>query len=239
MELRTINTRFAAAPPSTFICWPLVDNVNYPSFLSAMFTTARLHIRPFDETDLAAVDRLWMDPRVDPTRTAGTMELLMDKLHSNLSLLFVVLETLDTREFVGISTLAADGEWGVMLRPEWWGRGLGREVALWILDFAFTQYAMGEVNLRVLTWNTRAQRLYRSIGFTEIARGNGIIQMIYTRVAWAEEQRRREQACGVRPPTPPPKYADIYPVPVCKPAPGKKTRISFLSLRRSSTAASP
>lgn len=128
-----------------------------------MYQTNRLLIRPFEDSDTLSVDALWTDPRVHPSRTASTLCLLQDKIHAHTSLLFVVLELLETGEFVGMSTMATDGEWGIMLRPEFWGVGIGREVAEWALQYAFTVLELPEVNLRVLESNRRAIHLYTSV----------------------------------------------------------------------------
>ncbi|KAF8920185.1 acyl-CoA N-acyltransferase [Mucidula mucida] len=128
-----------------------------------MYQTTRLLIRPFEDSDTLDVHNLWTDPRVEPSRTSSTMELLQDKIHATHSLFFVVFELLDTGAFVGMSTLSIDGEWGIMLRKEFWGRGLGREVAEWTLRYALSELQMIEVNLRVLESNVRALHLYNSM----------------------------------------------------------------------------
>ena len=52
--------------------------------------------------------------------------------------------------------------------PELRGRGLFREALLQTLDMAFNEMGLDEVHLEVISGNTRAIRLYESVGFTVI-----------------------------------------------------------------------
>ncbi len=51
-----------------------------------------------------------------------------------------------------------------------WGRGVGRQVTRMVLDFGFEQLGLHRIDLRVLAFNERALRCYRSCGFTEEGR---------------------------------------------------------------------
>ena len=51
-----------------------------------------------------------------------------------------------------------------------WGKGYGSEAARLILDYAFTVLGLHNVMLRVFSYNERAIRAYRKVGFREIGR---------------------------------------------------------------------
>jgi RimJ/RimL family protein N-acetyltransferase len=51
-----------------------------------------------------------------------------------------------------------------------WGKGYGTEATRLILDYAFTVLGLHNVMLRVFSYNERAIRAYRRVGFREIGR---------------------------------------------------------------------
>ena len=51
-----------------------------------------------------------------------------------------------------------------------WGKGLGREVTTYVVQWGFTNLNLNRVSLSVLATNDRAIRLYRSLGFVEEGR---------------------------------------------------------------------
>ncbi|HNR13147.1 MAG TPA: GNAT family protein [Thermodesulfobacteriota bacterium] len=51
-----------------------------------------------------------------------------------------------------------------------WGRGLGRSVTHFVLDWGFSELNLNRIHLSVLATNERAIRLYRSLGFVEEGR---------------------------------------------------------------------
>lgn len=60
--------------------------------------------------------------------------------------------------------------YGLGLRPDLTGRGLGERFVLAGLDFARRGYGQCRVVLDVAAFNERAIRLYRRVGFTETGR---------------------------------------------------------------------
>jgi RimJ/RimL family protein N-acetyltransferase len=70
-----------------------------------------------------------------------------------------------------ISMLHRRAEWGLFIgRPEHWGKGLGREIAAVMLEYAFNTLNLHRVYLRVDADNERGIRSYRAAGFTEEGR---------------------------------------------------------------------
>ena len=64
----------------------------------------------------------------------------------------------------------ADGvvDFGLGLRPDLTGRGLGTDFARTGLDFAQSRFSPKTIQLRVATFNKRAIKVYQRIGFTEV-----------------------------------------------------------------------
>ncbi len=64
----------------------------------------------------------------------------------------------------------ADGvvDFGLGLRPDLTGRGLGADFARAGLDFARTRFSPKTIQLRVATFNKRAIMVYHRIGFREV-----------------------------------------------------------------------
>lgn len=57
-----------------------------------------------------------------------------------------------------------------LYNPAKLGQGIGRRVIRLVLQYAFEELLLYRVDLRVLEYNTRARRCYRSCGFIEEAR---------------------------------------------------------------------
>ena len=54
---------------------------------------------------------------------------------------------------------------GLEIAPEYQNKGLGREAINWVLDWAFLWGSAHRVNIGTIAFNTRAAKLYESIGF--------------------------------------------------------------------------
>jgi RimJ/RimL family protein N-acetyltransferase len=103
------------------------------------------------------------------------------------SSLTLVVETMDG-EYVGAAGLMhidgrnRSGEAGIVIgRPEDWGRGLGTEALLLLLRHAFEEMNLHRVMLRVYTFNERAIRSYKKIGFEEEGR---LREAVFRHGAW-------------------------------------------------------
>jgi RimJ/RimL family protein N-acetyltransferase len=71
---------------------------------------------------------------------------------------------------LGLRSLSRTGELVVMLAPEMHGRGLGRTVMRRLIELAFTGLDLYRLEVRVFSFNSRAIRLYSSLGFLEEGR---------------------------------------------------------------------
>ncbi|THU84925.1 acyl-CoA N-acyltransferase [Dendrothele bispora CBS 962.96] len=146
------------------------------------FTTDRLVLRPFRDSDAQKSFDLLNDIRVQPTIIDGYIAPLKPKFiedfkaRVNKMVFFAVLETKDTSEWVGLTSLRSenpknrDGFFGIVLRPEHWEKGIGTEVTKWMTDYAFQCLAMHRVSLEVFELNERAIDLYKRVGFVEEGR---------------------------------------------------------------------
>lgn len=57
---------------------------------------------------------------------------------------------------------------GILIgRTESQGRGVGRAVSQWMIDFGFQELNLNKISLSVLSSNERAFHLYKSLGFVE------------------------------------------------------------------------
>jgi RimJ/RimL family protein N-acetyltransferase len=92
------------------------------------------------------------------------------------STLFVVYERatlrpIGTAGLMAINHLHRTAEFGVAIgEHDCWGKGYGTEATRLTLDYAFHALGLHNVMLRVFSYNERAIRVYRRVGFREIGR---------------------------------------------------------------------
>lgn len=93
----------------------------------------------------------------------------------NNDLVFSIIDN-HSKTVVGKIELELDsenscGSFGIVIgEREYWGRGLGKEATLLLLDFAFNKKGIHNMMLGVYAFNKRAINLYEQIGFKEIGR---------------------------------------------------------------------
>jgi ribosomal-protein-alanine N-acetyltransferase len=79
----------------------------------------------------------------------------------------------DDGSLIGFYYFEADGDalfYGLGLRPDLTGRGLGESFVRVGLDYALTHFGPRRVVLDVAAFNQRAFRVYRGVGFVETGR---------------------------------------------------------------------
>ncbi len=86
----------------------------------------------------------------------------------------------DTTGLIGFRSLGPDGQvpggrydgsaldTGGGLRPDLTGKGLGREAVRTALDFGRDRFAPAALRVTIATFNVRAQRVVRSLGFRHV-----------------------------------------------------------------------
>ncbi|KAK0457459.1 acyl-CoA N-acyltransferase [Desarmillaria tabescens] len=149
-----------------------------------MFTTKRLYLRAFRDSDLASLLNLWNDPLVQPMvtneyvvpRGSRFTEYLRKAADSEKNVLWLMVEARDSGEFVGQTSLTVgnpknrDGTFGIMFLPKFWGQGYGTEVTRFVVDYSFRELGLHRVSLSVFERNRNAIDLYKRVGFLEEGR---------------------------------------------------------------------
>lgn len=93
----------------------------------------------------------------------------------NNDLVFTIIEN-QSKTAIGKIELEIDsekrcGSFGIIIgKRDYWGRGLGKEATILLLDFAFNKKGLHNMMLGVYAFNKRAINLYEQIGFQEIGR---------------------------------------------------------------------
>jgi RimJ/RimL family protein N-acetyltransferase len=94
------------------------------------------------------ITREWLQALIDNTDTCG----------------FDLIAEYQGR-IIGKGGLYRPPEFGYMIHPDFWGRGLGQEMAITILHHAFTAYDLREVTADVDPGNLASLRLLNKLGF--------------------------------------------------------------------------
>ncbi|KAF8073854.1 acyl-CoA N-acyltransferase [Lyophyllum atratum] len=155
-----------------------------------MFTTKSLHFRAYQPSDQESLLALYNDLRVAPFITHGfVVPVNADRFDHVMklvkeSLMFCILEELETKAFVGFTLIFPVTEhknrnatWGIALLPNHWHKGYGGEVGYFMVDYAFRHLASHRVTLTVVDGNDRAVALYKRIGFVEEGRMRKLLWM--------------------------------------------------------------
>ena len=116
----------------------------------------------------------------DPTRptTPEGIEKLYERFsgdgQESTSFAIYVRESMrpiGTAGLLSIHHLHQTAELGIGIgERDCWGQGYGTEATRLVLDYAFNVLALHNVMLRVFSYNERAIRAYRRVGFQEIGR---------------------------------------------------------------------
>ena len=62
--------------------------------------------------------------------------------------------------------------------PSFWGKGIGKQASILMLDFGFTHLDLDSVILEVHKENYSARTVYKKIGFSEIGSNDDFLKMI-------------------------------------------------------------
>ncbi|KAL0580103.1 hypothetical protein V5O48_001879 [Marasmius crinis-equi] len=149
-----------------------------------MFTTERLRLRAALDSDYENIFKLWNTESVMRgaaasdyvvPRSPGYKEALQRMVDKTT--MFAIVETKEeTPVFIGLTDLHVrepknrDADFGIMLAPEFWGKGYGTELTRFMVDYAFVELGLHRVSLGVFSHNVAAIALYKKIGFVEEGR---------------------------------------------------------------------
>jgi [ribosomal protein S5]-alanine N-acetyltransferase len=145
--------------------------------------TARLVARSWQIEDLTLAMELWGDPAVTAlidSRGKLTNEQVQEKLHAEIErerstgVQYWALFNRSTGEFVGCGGFRSwaytpdepNFELGFHLVKRCWGKGLGTEAALGILDYGWGKLQLSKVYAGHHPDNRASQRILEKLGFT-------------------------------------------------------------------------
>lgn len=146
-----------------------------PLYFRTMFTTERLTLRAFRDDDADKITR--MRNNVDVQRNVSTRAVVplgpqnaqtVRKYVSDATV-FVTITLKETGEFVGTSRLNMkapknrDCTFGICMLPEYWGKGYGKEVSRFMVDYGFKWLGLHRVSLTVVEGNKRAISVYEKL----------------------------------------------------------------------------
>ena len=145
------------------------------------FETERMTLRPFKPGDSGLLFNLYNDPEIqslaltDQWHVAPRWEKWIEEMTSSShgdkfpGFLGLVVEDKEAGTFVGHVNLITAGtrkrecSFGIALKREWWGKGIGTEITRWLVSHAFGKLAAHRVTLKVLSNNHRALALYKRV----------------------------------------------------------------------------
>jgi RimJ/RimL family protein N-acetyltransferase len=145
------------------------------------FETERTIVRPFKPSDSGLLFDLYKDPEIqslaltDHWHVAPRWEKWIEEMASSSygdkfpGFLELVVEDKEAGTFVGHVSLITAGtrkrecSFGIALKREWWGKGIGAEITRWLVSHAFGKLAAHRVTLKVLSNNHRALALYKRV----------------------------------------------------------------------------
>jgi RimJ/RimL family protein N-acetyltransferase len=153
-----------------------------PATLPAALTTARLTLRPFTQSDAAALFRIFSDDEVVRFWSVGAWtdivqaEKMIDEAiaayrDGGLSRYAIVLR--DTDELIGICNLRGffeqnrRCELGYALGSTYWGRGYAFEALEALLGHAFSALDMNRIEADIDPRNDASARLLEKLGFRQ------------------------------------------------------------------------
>jgi len=144
------------------------------------FETERTILRPFEPGDSDLLFNLYNDPEIQALAFTDYLAPRLEKWikemsssHENFPGFLGLVEDKETRAFIGhvnltiAGTKGRDCSFGIALKREWWGKGIGTEITRWLVNHAFGKLALHRITLKVLANNDRALAVYKRIGFVE------------------------------------------------------------------------
>ncbi|KJA20509.1 hypothetical protein HYPSUDRAFT_203659 [Hypholoma sublateritium FD-334 SS-4] len=141
-----------------------------------MFETDRLILREYRSTDEPFFLDLFncYDVFVNLTMdyVAPSNERSREQIARLLTAaLFVVAESKDTGALLGMAEISINtpqnlnGQLGIALAKDWWGKGFGTEIMEWLIAYSFKSLGLRRLTLGVFASNPGAVALYEHVGF--------------------------------------------------------------------------
>jgi RimJ/RimL family protein N-acetyltransferase len=165
---------------------------DFIKFGESLLESERLRFRITAEDDYELLHSWWLDPKVMMLQSVGAALLKgrdsiigmfrawSTSTESGFGYSIALKETDQLIGHValwGITVKDQGANLGIILSPQVWGQGYGKESLLLVLRYSFQELNLHRVQLEVLGDNTRAIRCYKNAGFRE----EGIRRQVYFR----------------------------------------------------------
>ncbi|KUF11634.1 GNAT family N-acetyltransferase [Pseudoponticoccus marisrubri] len=141
-----------------------------------MIETARLRLRPFRDSDLEALHAIFSDPRAmrhwdrPAWDDLDTTRRLLAAYRCDAPEAHLEFAVEHEGVLIGRAGMWKRYEIGYILRPDFWGRGFGREAVAALVEAAFARFPEApELTAEIDPRNIGSARLLESLGFTRRA----------------------------------------------------------------------
>ena len=130
--------------------------------------TSDLFLLRSDEKVLEFIGR---EPAKDLNEIQSFIRMIDENLHSNASILWGIAFKNEPKKLIGticfwnIQNGNYRSEIGYMLRPEYWRKGIMKEVIQKVVDYGFNDMKLHSIEARIHSGNTASAVLLESTGF--------------------------------------------------------------------------
>lgn len=165
--------------------------------------TARCEVREFVPEDLEAIRALYDEeavrfleaPSEDTAKEKKILEAYIDRVYRLCGYGHWAVLSRQTGELVGRIGFsfpnssapgpAPDASFGYMVRKDWRGKGIAREVCAALIEYGFSQLGFERIGADTALSNTASDKILRSFGFREVARREDQRYYILNKNEWS------------------------------------------------------
>jgi RimJ/RimL family protein N-acetyltransferase len=142
-------------------------------------------LRGFELSDIDEIMKHWNDlelrqflAHINPDSKEDEIEWIKStwKLRSEKKEYVFAIELNSKKQLIGstalhkIDWINRSAEFGIAIYRKFWSKGYGTEAIKLILDYAFNWLNLNHISLRVKSFNDRAIKTYKKVGFKEIGK---------------------------------------------------------------------
>ena len=165
--------------------------------------TAHCEVREFVPEDLEAIRALYDEdalkfleaPSEDTEKERKILKAYIDKVYRLCGYGHWAVLSRQTGELVGRIGFsfpnssapgpAPDATFGYLVRKDWRGKGIAREVCAALIEYGFTQLGFERIGADTALSNTASDKILRSFGFREVARREDQRYYILNKNEWS------------------------------------------------------
>ncbi len=165
--------------------------------------TARCEVREFVPEDLEAIRALYDEeavrfleaPSEDTAKEKKILEAYIDRVYRLCGYGHWAVLSRQTGELVGRIGFsfpnssapgpAPDASFGYLVRKDWRGKGIAREVCAALIEYGFSQLGFERIGADTALSNTASDKILRSFGFREVARREDQRYYILNKNEWS------------------------------------------------------